>query len=147
MDYKIWYKFTPSNTYLFLDNVYNISFDSTEKREELIKECIKIFNDTMVWDCMWTLEQALERIENGGELFIYAPNQHPKGFIWSKDNYLYNLFVSPEIRNLGIAEKLMKHCFTNLPYTIFYSYVDSWNKVAQNLVENKIGGIKLYSYI
>lgn len=147
MEDKIWYKLPTNKPYDELEDVFNISYDSENKEEELISDCICIFNEHIEWKDMWTLPQALNRLENGEELFIYAPNRQAKAFVWFKDNYLYNLFVAPEVRKFNIAEKLIKHAYNILPYTVFYAYTEKWNKVTQNFTEKRVGGLKISSYL
>ena len=147
MEDKIWYRLPTSKPYELLEGVINISYDSTDVDIKLIQSCIDIFNKSITWNEMWTISQALERIQNGEELFIYAPENEAKAFVWFRDNYLYNFFVAPEVRKYGIGEKLIKHAYNILPYSTFYAYTERWNKVTQNFTKKRVGGIEIYSYL
>jgi len=144
---KIWYRLPTSKPYPVLDNTLHIESSNYKANLYYISEAINIFNKNIKWNGMWDLLQATERLENGEDLFIYSPNKHPKAFVWFKENYLYNFFVAPEVRKEGIGEKLIKHAYNILPYTTFYAYTESWNKVTQNFTEKRVGGIRIYSYL
>lgn len=147
MEDKIWYRLPTNKPYPQLEHTFHIHEDNCSSFIDIIDSSIQIFNSTIHWEGMWNQKDALERLYKGQDLFIYAPHRQAKGFVWFKENYLYNFFIAPEVRKDGIGEKIIKHAYNILPYDTFYAYTESWNKVTQNFTKKRVGGIEIYSYL
>ena len=140
---KIWYKLPTNKPYPVLEDTFHLHEDNFSRNLDLIDSAIENFNSKIHWQDMWTQQIAVERLSKGEDLFIYAPFRLSKAFVWFKENYLYNFFVSPEVRKDGIGEKIIKHAYNILPYKTFYAYTESWNKVTQNFTKKRVGGIEI----
>jgi hypothetical protein len=112
-----------------------IQIDKTNYIEHLsiVKECIDLFNAEIKWDCMYTLDDAIQRFEDGYSNFVLISDNIIYGYIWSiwEDGILFfeNLFM----RNNSIHKKYKGREFiSNVIYTNYnecniYNHVDEWN--------------------
>lgn len=144
MEDKIWYRLPTNKPYPRLEHTFHIHEDNCSSNLDIIDGAIQIFNLTINWEGMWNHKNALVRLANGENLFVYAPYRQAKAFVWFKDNYLYNFFVAPEVRKYNIAERLIKHAYNLLPYKTYYAYTENWNKVTQNFTEKRMNGHRIY---
>ena len=96
---------------------------------EIIKHCIKMFNNEISWDKMFNLDEAQNRILNGHKFFVANYQKMIYGYCWLDDDVIYNVFSKHHIgeRNYGATDMIylvIKH-HTNGPVK---SFVDEWNE-------------------
>jgi hypothetical protein len=106
---------------------------------QIIKHCIKMFNNELNWDLMFNLDDAQDRILNGHKFFVAYHEKNIYGYCWLDDDVIYNVFSKQHVgeRNYGATDMLylvIKN-HTNGPVK---SFVDEWNKKSINVFK-KLG--------
>lgn len=97
-----------------------------------ILKCIDLFNDEIKWDSMFTLWDALRRIEAGEKMFVGLYNGEIFGYCWvidrDYDTYIYNVFSKSTIdrRKYG-ATDMLYYVIKNHGNKIISAKVDEWN--------------------
>ena len=71
-------------------------------RKKIEKE-IENFQDELNWDEMWSIEEAVDRLEKGWYFNVLNIDNIIMGWVWydSIQNILCNLYVNKEIRKQG----------------------------------------------
>ena len=129
----IWFKWDTTLIYSHLDGVIKVNDSNIDSYSHLIKESIDLFNSTILWDGMYTLNQGINRITQDKETcFILTHNNEVLGHTWFGNMWWYNLFVHPK-RPSGITLDFCMHCFYNINQTSFYAWTGYWNTKAVNL--------------
>ena len=116
--------------------------------ENEIKKCINLFNSEIIWDNMFNLEIALERIKSGELMFAGYKKNIIFCYCWLKkinigEYYLYNVFSKKTntLRKISVIDLLYKVIKYYTDGKIFVE-IDSWNtqsqKVAKKLGFNEI---------
>ena len=109
----------------------------------LIRGCINLFNNEIQWDGMFTLWDALRRIEDGEKIFVGLYNGEIFGYCWviNKDDttYIYNVFSksTPDKRKYG-ATDLLYYVIKHHGNTVISAEVDEWNTKSIRVFE-KLG--------
>jgi|TARA_Y100000034_G_C6906263_1_gene420670 GNAT superfamily N-acetyltransferase len=104
-------------------------------RKKIEKE-IENFQDELNWDEMWSIEEAVDRMEKGWYFNVLNINNIIMGWVWYDpiQNILCNLYVNKEIRKQGYGKQLI-YSIMNLAKdentNIIYCRVDGWNKPGQ----------------
>jgi hypothetical protein len=112
-----------------------IQIDKTNYIEHLsiVKECIDLFNAEIKWDAMYTMDDAIQRFEDGYSNFILISDNIIYGYIWSiwEDGILF--FENMFMRKFKINKKWKGREFLSSIINTHYNnceicyYVDSWN--------------------
>lgn len=111
----------------------------TETNLHDLKYVIGLFNSEYNWDGMYTVEEAIERINGGCEGYIYYQRNVPRGVTWikplsSSTGYMFNIYLSKrKFKNSGY--KMLETFLTKMQsqYDTLLSYVDDWNTAAHSL--------------
>jgi GNAT superfamily N-acetyltransferase len=125
-----------------LTNFNQVSFDNINQiiypnYDDLNRE-ICAFNEEIVWDKMWTINDAKDRLA-AGWIFVGLFIDHKiKGWVWlnTSNNLLCNLYVNKEYRNLGNAKKLvlkLNSIAKELNIEKLYSETDVWNEHSKSV--------------
>jgi len=122
--------------------IIKVDIGNYHKWGDVIQNAIDSFNKTVDWDDMWDYKQAKERFNNGEELYLFFHKRSlniPLGFVWFRNNYLYNMFMHPSRRNGDTVDFVSSCCNSlNSRFTEITLYCDSWNIKAQKMFE-KVG--------
>jgi len=105
----------------------------------VINETIQFFHSEIEWEMMYDYDEAIYRIKNGMNFYIFIDNSEILGHVWFKDyldgRLLFNLFV----RNKNIVKKYSgKELVSNVIQkhennVLIYCEVDEWNIKSINL--------------
>lgn len=99
---------------------------------------ISEFQKELNWPKMWTVKDAISRLEKGWYFNVLKINNHIVGWVWLNtiENELCNLYVNKEIRKQGYGKQLI-YSIMNLAkdknINILYCNVDDWNNISQSL--------------
>ena len=114
------------------------------KDDEVIQNCIDLFNSEIDWEGMFTLSDAKNRIANDEKMYVGYRNGRIFGHFWLKkinDNsyYIYNVFSKNTSykREYG-ATDMIYHVISNLDFISILAHVDDWNTKSLNVFE-KLG--------
>jgi hypothetical protein len=82
---------------LHIVHIYNKIWSETYK--DALQLLINYFNEEYTWDEMFTIDDVVNRIQNGDNLFLLYINNRVIGYVWfkelDKDNcFGYNLYVT-----------------------------------------------------
>ena len=124
----------------------NIIIENIDEYETEIKKMISIISDELggIWDGMWTWNDVIERFKKGHFLWLSLDGGSPIACSWvekksKEDLYIYNTYLMPELRSIGLAEKLFlfrNNLFYNLGFRKTSCVTD--NPRAENALK-KIG--------
>jgi RimJ/RimL family protein N-acetyltransferase len=105
----------------------------------VINETIQFFHSEIEWEMMYDYDEAIYRIKNGMNFYIFIDNSEILGHVWFRDyldgRLLFNLFV----RNKNIVKKYSgKELVSNVIQkhennVLIYCEVDEWNIKSINL--------------
>ena len=102
-----------------------------EYKKKIEKE-IENFQEELNWDGMWSVEDAISRLETGWYFNVLNINNYITGWVWfnSVENILCNLYVNKEFRSKGHGKQLI-YSIMNLAkddnIDTIYTEVDWWN--------------------
>jgi hypothetical protein len=110
----------------------NVSEDIETKETydyQVIKHCIKMFNDEISWDMMFNLDEAQDRILNGHKFFVAYYKNEIYGYCWLDDNIIYNVFSKQQTdkRNYGATDMIYLIIKNHINGPV-KSFVDEWNE-------------------
>ena len=112
--------------------------------ENEIQKCIDLFNSEIIWDSMFNIQIALDRIKKGELLFAAYKNKNIFSYCWlqqrnNNEYYLYNVFSkkSNTLRKVGVIDLLYLVIKYYTKGTILVE-IDEWNTQSQK-VANKLG--------
>lgn len=143
---KVWYKVPNYSPYEVLPGVLTLTKEDYLPMLDTVQNCINLFNETIDWDGMWTLSDAIQRFQEDNILFVwFGPDEKVIGYYWLDECYIYNVFIHPS-RPEGLSKKFMQTGFNYASCDYFILYCDDWNIRAQKFFE-KVGGIKQSSYL
>lgn len=117
-----------------------IKIDKSNYIEHLsiVKECIDLFHTEIKWDGMYTLDEAVERFENGYYNFVLISDNIIYGYFWMNSTFLENIFM----RSNGIVKKWKGREFASHIINTQYknveitNYVDDWNEKSIKLFKS-----------
>lgn len=127
---------------LHIVHIYNKIWSETYK--DTLQLLINYFNEEYTWDEMFTIDDAVNRIQNGDNLFLLYINNRVIGYVWIKelDNdtcFGYNLYVTKQIERPKEAPKWFYNKVSGIMlknYKTIKVEIEDWNKVIFNLVES-----------
>jgi|TARA_B110000967_G_C18435396_1_gene340543 hypothetical protein len=136
---KQWWGFKNKKNYnpipIIKIDIYNIL-----EYKQQIQESINCFLSELKWDEMWTVDIAIDRINNGMVLFLLRDNDGALGHTWFSKNQWFNWYVHSR-RKPGISIKFIESCWNQLEYDDIICWCEPWNVKAQEGFK-KLGGIK-----
>lgn len=112
--------------------------------EDLIQECINLFNSEITWTGMFNLQDAANRLEKQHRMFSLFENDTLLGYCWVDGDYLYNFFVSQK-RIKGDSQDFCNYV-CKLVDKVIRLYVVAPNTRGQKFFEG-VGFMKIDSYI
>ena len=100
---------------------------------------IKIFNDEIKWDGMWTIEQAQHRLSNNWSILFFKPEYEIKGWYWldNTNSQPHSLYINKSYRNQGWGLKMQKRMIQlgkDLGLKKLVGFVDDWNKTSIDIM-------------
>ena len=109
----------------------------------VIHMCISMFNSEIKWDSMFTVFDALRRIDAGERMFIGQYYGNIFGYCWvidkDYDTYIYNVFSkTTEIPRQYGATDMLYYVIKNHGNKIISAKVDEWNVKSINVFK-KLG--------
>ena len=127
------------DNYQFYNTQTEISYWS-EVDEDKLQTAIDLFNKEIKWDCMWNVEDAKKRLEQGRLMVVLEIDDKLRGWYWL--NYetqeAENLYVHEDFRNKGYGFGLISYIITSAKLRKLdhvWARVDEWNKTSQRLFE------------
>lgn len=130
------FKLEPEN-FNYLNTNYNLiaiyKYNFTDNIN-LIEQTIKNFNDEIIWDKMFDINEAKQRVDYGMCMVIVVYENKPFGHLWLKDyidgKFLFNLFVVNKTDNkFYTGQEFVSNVIQKvLPYENVYCEVDDWNE-------------------
>jgi RimJ/RimL family protein N-acetyltransferase len=112
--------------------------------DNIIENCINLFNSKIKWDDMFDLEVANNRIKMGDKMYVGYFEDNIIGYSWLKlinnhKYYIYNVFIEQDSinRNFG-ASDLVYLIIKYHTKGLITLDVDEWNHKAQKFAE-KLG--------
>jgi len=125
-------------------DVIPITFLNVKDNLNLIEDSIEHFNSEIKWENMFTIDDALKRINNGMIMYIGMLDSNIFGHVWFEDckdgRVLFNLFVRNQIQKKEYTGKEFVsdviHRFEHKKPV--YSEVDEWNEKSIKLFK-KLG--------
>ena len=102
-----------------------------EYKKKIEKE-IENFQEELNWDGMWSIGEAIGRLETGWYFNVLKMNDYIAGWVWFNpiENILCNLYVNKEFRKKGHGKQLI-YSIMNLAkddnIDTIYAEVDWWN--------------------
>ena len=144
MENKIWYSIQNPRGFKQLKGVlyvqsYTITSGILGKK---VQASIDSFNSNHDWKDMWTMEDAIERLNNNHHLFLGVDkDDKPLAHLWFNKDSLYNVYVNPA-REDGYGVSFVKCCLNSIRYDTVKLYCDDWNVRAQSFFE-KVGFTKI----
>lgn len=120
-----------------------LTLDNYEQNISDIQYCINLFNSEIVWDEMWALGDAIERFETGDKMYMAKSDGVPIGYMWLKDDLVYNIFMTKKRLHKSDVYTFLKYSLYDArKYTqSAIAYVDDWNIASQTVLE-RIGFVK-----
>ena len=120
--------------------IIEINKNNIDQFLHLIELSINFFNDEIIWDGMFNIDESIRRVNLNHTLYLGIYNSIPFAHVWFKpyeDGYLlYNLFV----RN-KIEKKMYKG--SEFTYTILSNYYES-STIYANVDEWNIKSINMF---
>jgi hypothetical protein len=116
----------------------------SESYKDTIQLLINYFNEEYNWKDMFTLDNAVERIKEGQNLFLLYIERRAIGYVWFKELnndtcFGYNLYVTKKIDRPKYAPKWFYNKVSGIMlerYNIINVEIEDWNKVVFDLVES-----------
>lgn len=111
-----------------------ITFLNLYENINLIKDTIKYFNDEIIWDKMFNINEAIERISNGMVMYVLILDYDVLGHVWFTNNNngreLFNLFVRNKIvLKPYLGKQFVSDVIKRFEYgKNIYCEVDDWNE-------------------
>lgn len=112
--------------------------------DDIIQHCIDLFHSEVIWDDMFNVKEALNRIERGEKMFVGYKDKDIFCYCWLKQNdkhiyHIYNVFSKKpkSLRKIGVIDLL----YLVIKYhTIgkITSEADEWN-IQSHKVIHKLG--------
>jgi hypothetical protein len=126
---------------LHIVHIYNKTWSETYK--DTLQLLINYFNEEYVWDGMFTIDDVVNRIQNGNNLFLLYINNQAIGYVWFKELddttcFGYNLYVTKQIERPTYAPKWFYNKVSGIMlknYKTIKVEIEDWNKVVFDLVE------------
>lgn len=122
-----------------LDNVKEFNNEHSSTMQTLI-DC---FNSEYKWDDMFSVDDVVDRLNNGHTLFILWQNGNPMGYIFFKEikedvTFLYNFYVTKVYyRDKTLPIKFVNEVCRDMFKT--YNHIEleceDWNTIAQRIFE------------
>jgi hypothetical protein len=127
---------------LHIVHIYNKIWSETYK--DSLQLLINYFNEEYTWDGMFTIDDVVNRIQNGDNLFLLYTNNRVIGYVWFKelDNNTcvgYNLYVTKKVGRPKDAPKWFYNKVSGImleKYDYIKVEIEDWNKVVFDLVES-----------
>lgn len=112
--------------------------NAIEDYHQIMINLIELFNSEYNWDGMFTIEDVLNRINDGQKLYILFLNSKEIGYIWIKEIdsetcFSYNLYVTKKIKrpkNSAVWFISKVYEWNLLKYKQIKLQIDSWNHAA-----------------
>ena len=111
-------------------NIKNIQRIDEYKKK--IEKEIENFQEELNWDGMWSVDDAIDRLEAGWYFNVMEMDNYITGWVWFNpiENLLCNLYVNKEFRKKGHGKQLI-YSIMNLTkddnIDTIYAEVDWWN--------------------
>jgi|688.fasta_scaffold107447_3 hypothetical protein len=123
--------------------VSSIIKNINEKETIDLQKLIDLFNSEYKWEGMFTIEQAIERIKNGQNLFILYYKNCAIGYVWFKEIdkqkcFGYNLYVTKKEKRPGISPYWFYKYVTDymlVNYDTIEVEVEDWNLAIKDIIE------------
>ena len=127
----------PSN--IKTDDTFLFVYHSLPEGDKLSNE-IKIFNEEIKWDGMWSVEDSITRFKQGWLLITYEIENTIKGWLWINlpNKEIFNLYVNKNFRGRGIAKSLymkVEQIANENKLDILYADIENWNLISINLIK------------
>ena len=141
ISYKTKIKDIPNTPLPFGYTVLKITNQNVHKWPSLFPLCIELFNSEKYWDSMWTIEDALSRINAGVSFYVMfkiKDTKSPIAYLWIDDDWVFNMFVhSSKPKDSSVS--FMQQCIhmQNTDKEFIQWEVDEWN----------IAGIKCWAKV
>lgn len=127
---------------LHIVQIYNKIWSETYK--DTLQLLINYFNEEYNWDVMFTIDDAVNRIKQGNNLFLLYINNRVIGYVWFKELakdtcFGYNLYVTKKIARPKYAPKWFYNKVSGIMlknYKTIKVEIEDWNKVVFDLVES-----------
>ena len=122
-------------------NIKNIQRIDEYKKK--IEKEIENFQEELNWDGMWSVDDAIDRLEAGWYFNVIEMDNYITGWVWFNpiENLLCNLYVNKEFRKKGHGKQLI-YSIMNLTkddnIDTIYAEVDWWND-SGNLAFSRTG--------
>ena len=116
----------------------------SEAYKDSLQLLINYFNEEYIWDGMFTINDAVNRIENGDNLFLLYTNNRVIGYVWFKELdkdtcFGYNLYVTKKIDRPKSAPKWFYNKVSGImlkSYKTIKVEIEDWNNIVFDLVES-----------
>lgn len=140
VDKTIWYEYTNFTNFQNIKiNSKNVTVSKIELHNfsdftDKIQYSIDKFDSEIVWDKMWDLNEAYNRLSKNNTLYLLLKNNLPIGHVWYIGEYLYNAFVSKE-RVDGESQWFIQETMLdryNMGYETITLFTEDWNKRSQS---------------
>lgn len=127
-----------------LKTVYKIipiTIDNYIMFYQYIVSSILYFNDEVVWNDMFTLNDAYKRLKDGMTMYIGLRDSDVFGYTWCKDiaedRLIFNVFIRNKINNKDFTGKeFISDIIYRYEYTkTIWAEVDDWNEKSIKLFE------------
>jgi hypothetical protein len=136
MNKIIWYKLSSIvDLQIILKNgddlsIMKFEYNNQNQFQDVIQQCINLFNSEIEWNDMWNINQSKLRFENGHILYVLIKNNFPLGYVWVDETYLYNTFVS-KLREDGDSHWFLQNVIIERfkdGVQFIELYTEEWNK-------------------
>jgi hypothetical protein len=113
-----------------IDNDFKI-VETTDKN--IIQNCINLFNSEIIWDDMFNVQTALDRIKNGDKMFVSYYKNQIVGYCWLKcidsaTHYIYNVFIkTTNYSRIYGATDMLFYVIQNYTNKTILTNIDDWN--------------------
>lgn len=122
-----------------LDNVKEFNNEHSSTMQTLI-DC---FNSEYKWDDMFSVDDVVDRLNNGHTLFILWQNGNPMGYVFFKEIgedviFLYNFYVTKVYyRDKSLPIKFINEVCRDMfkKYKHIELECEDWNTAAQRIFE------------
>lgn len=126
---------------LHIVHIYNKMWSETYK--DSLQLLINYFNEEYKWNEMFTIDDAVNRIQSGDNLFLLYVNNRVIGYVWFKELdkdtcFGYNLYVTKKIARPKYAPKWFYNKVSGIMlknYKTIKVEIEDWNNVVFDLVE------------
>lgn len=126
---------------LHIVHVYNKMWSETYK--DSLQLLINYFNEEYKWNELFTINDVVNRIETGDNLFLLYNKNRVIGYVWFRELdkntcFGYNLYVTKKIERPKHAPKWFYSKVSGIMlerYNTIKVEIEDWNKVVFDLVE------------